>query len=201
MAKITLMKEITKGIWDQNPGLRQLIGLCPFLAVTTSAENGLAMGFATTFVLITSSSVISMVRNMIPPQIRIAGYIVIIATFVTLADKFIAAYHPGISRALGPFIPLIIVNCIILGRAEAFASKSGPISSAADGLGMGLGVIMLLVVLGSIREIIGAGTIFSMRLTADLMTPWMVMILPPGAFLTLGLLIGLFNIYNARRAG
>ena len=192
--------EFIKGIWEQNPVLVALLGLCPVLAVTVSVINGLAMGLATTFVLVMSSFIISLLRNVIPAQVRIAGYIVIIATFVTLVDRFLAAYFPPISKALGPFIPLIIVNCIILGRAEAFASKNSPFRAIIDALGMGLGATMVLVVLGGIREVLGAGMFFDVRILPKAFDPWLVMILPPGAFLALGFLIGLTNWINERRS-
>ena len=201
MAKtpIPLSKEFLKGLWDDNPVLRMLLGLCPTLAVTNSAINGMAMGLATTFVLISSSILISLLRKVIPHQVRIASYIVIIATFVTVADKFLAAYLPEISKALGPYVPLIVVNCLILGRQEAFSSKNGVGRSIIDGLGMGLGFIFVLVVLGSIREILGSATLFNIQVLGDWFNPWMIMILPPGAFLTLGLLIGLGNWLNERK--
>jgi len=201
MAKtpIPLSKEFLKGLWDDNPVLRMLLGLCPTLAVTNSAINGLAMGLATTFVLISSSIIISLLRKVIPHQVRIAGYIVIIATFVTVADKFLAAYLPEISKALGPYVPLIVVNCLILGRQEAFSSKNGVGRSIIDALGMGLGFIFVLVVLGSIREILGSATLFNIQVLGEWFNPWMIMILPPGAFLTLGLLIGLGNWLNERK--
>ena len=201
MAKtpIPLSKEFLKGLWDDNPVLRMLLGLCPTLAVTNSAINGLAMGLATTFVLISSSILISLLRKVIPHQVRIAGYIVIIATFVTVADKFLAAYLPEISKALGPYVPLIVVNCLILGRQEAFSSKNGVGRSIIDALGMGLGFISVLVVLGGIREVLGSATLFNIQVLGDWFNPWMIMILPPGAFLTLGLLIGLGNWLNERK--
>jgi len=201
MAKtpIPLSKEFLKGLWDDNPVLRMLLGLCPTLAVTNSAINGLAMGLATTFVLISSSILISLLRKVIPHQVRIAGYIVIIATFVTVADKFLAAYLPEISKALGPYVPLIVVNCLILGRQEAFSSKNGVGRSIIDALGMGLGFIFVLVVLGGIREVLGSATLFNIQVLGDWFNPWMIMILPPGAFLTLGLLIGLGNWLNERK--
>lgn len=202
MAKksVSLKREYLKGLWDENQVLVALLGLCPTLAVTNSAINGIAMALATTFVLVSSSVIISMVRNMIPHQVRIAGYILIIATFVTLADRFMAAFAPEISKALGPYVPLIVVNCIILGRQEAFSSKNSVGRSLLDALGMGTGFLMVLFVLGSIRELLGSGSILSFQLLGDWFQPWMVMILPPGAFLTLGLLIGLANWWNDRRA-
>ena len=201
MAKtpIPLSKEFLKGLWDDNPVLRMLLGLCPTLAVTNSAINGLAMGLATTFVLISSSILISLLRKVIPHQVRIAGYIVIIATFVTVADKFLAAYLPEISKALGPYVPLIVVNCLILGRQEAFSSKNGVGRSIIDALGMGSGFVFVLLALGSIREILGSATLFNIQVLGDWFNPWMIMILPPGAFLTLGLLIGLGNWLNERK--
>lgn len=202
MAKepVSLSKEFGKGLWEENPVLVSLLGLCPTLAVTNSAINGLAMGLATTFVVVSSSILISSLRRLIPHQVRIAGYIVIIATFVTVADRFLAAFYPDISTALGPYVPLIVVNCIILGRQEAFSSKHSPGRSALDALGMGTGFIGVLFVLGSIRELLGSGSILSIPILGDWWAPWMVMILPPGAFLTLGLLIGLSNWINEKRA-
>ncbi len=197
--KLPLLQEFTKGLWDQNAVLVALLGLCPVLAVTVSGENGLAMGLATTFVLTSSSMLISLLRKVIPAQVRIAAYIVIIATFVTVADKFLGAYFPDISKSLGPYIPLIIVNCVILGRQESFSSKNNVGRSILDALGMGLGVIFVLVALGIIREILGSGTMFGLQLMPDSFTPWMVMILPPGAFLTLGFLIALTNLINEKR--
>ena len=195
-----LAREFIKGIWQENPVLASLLGLCPTLAVTNAAINGLAMGLATTFVLLTSSFMISALRKLIPYQVRIAGYIVIIATFVTVADRFLAAFLPEISATLGPYIPLIVVNCIILGRQEAFASRHGIGRSLLDSLGMGTGFVLVLVVLGMIREILGSGSVFGLSVLGDWFTPWMVMILPPGAFLTLGILIALANWFNDRRA-
>ncbi len=193
-----ILVEFLKGLWEQNPVLVQLLGLCPTLAVTVSAVNGLAMGLATTFVLISSSLFISLLRNLIPAQVRIAGYIVIIAGFVTLADRFLAAYFPPISKELGPYIPLIVVNCVILGRAEAFASRNNPVRSTVDAIGMGIGIILVLVFLGGVREILGSGTFFGMEAMPGAIDPWMVMILPPGAFLTLGFMIAGANWINAR---
>ena len=196
MSATSLKTEFIKGLWKENPVLASLLGLCPTLAVTNAAMNGLAMGLATTFVLLSSSLMISALRNFIPHQVRIAGYIVIIATFVTVADRFLAAYLPAISASLGPYIPLIVVNCLILGRQEAFSSRDGIGRSLVDSLGMGIGFIGVLVVLGIIREILGSGSIFGVAILGDWFTPWMVMILPPGAFLTLGILIALANWYN-----
>ena len=188
--KKTVSYEFIKGLWDENPIFRQLLGMCPTLAVTTTAINGLSMGLATSFVLICSSTIISLIRKLIPSQVRIASYIVVIATFVTMADLFLKGYFPDISKALGPFVPLIVVNCIILGRAEVFASRHNPYLAFVDALGMGAGFTIALLVLATIREIIGSGTIFGF-LNFE---PWVVMILPGGAFITLGLLIGFLNM-------
>ncbi len=196
---IPVTQEFVKGLWQENPVLVSLLGLCPTLAVTNSALNGLAMGLATAFVLICSSIMISLMRNIIPRQVRIAGYIVVIATFVTMADLFLAAFYPGLSKALGPYVPLIVVNCVILGRQEAFASRNRVHRALLDALGMGCGFLLVLFVLGSIRELLGSGSILNVQLLGAWFQPWLVMILPPGAFFTLGLLIGLTNWINARR--
>ena len=197
--QVGLGTEFLKGLWDQNPAVRQLLGLCPTLAVTTSAVNGLGMGMATTFVLLCASLIISLVRKAIPPQVRIASFIVVIATFVTIVDLTMKARFPALSNSLGAFIPLIVVNCIILGRAEAFASKNNPVRSLVDALGMGLGFTATLTVLGSIRELLGNRTVFGTQLLPDVWEPWIVMILPAGAFLTLGLMLGLVNMVTRKR--
>jgi electron transport complex protein RnfE len=199
-SKISAVSEFAKGLWDENPVLSSLLGLCPVLAVTNSAINGMSMGLATTFVLLSSTIMISLLRKVIPHQVRIASYIVIIATFVTVADRFLAAYFPAISKDLGPYVPLIVVNCLILGRQEAFSSKNGVGRSLLDSSGMGVGFIFVLIVLGSFREILGSGTIFGFTILGEWFDPWMVMILPPGAFLGLGFLIALTNWINDRRA-
>lgn len=196
----SLTYEVLKGIWDENPVLKSLLGLCPVLAVTNSAVNGLAMGLATTFVLLCSTTMVSLLRNIIPAQVRIGSYIVIIATFVTVADRFLAAFFPEISKSLGPFIPLIVVNCLILGRQEAFSSKNQVGRSLLDSLGMGIGFLSVLVVLGGLRELFGTGAVFGAQLLGEWFDPWMIMILPPGAFFTLGILIALTNWYNERSA-
>ena len=198
--RVSLTREFAKGVWDENAILISLLGLCPTLAVTNSAVNGLAMGLATTFVITSSSLIISSFRKIFPHQVRIAGFIVIIATFVTLADRFLAAFYPDISEALGAYVPLIVVNCMILGRQEAFSSKNPVGRSVLDALGTGVGFIGVLFVLGSIREILGSGSILQFQILGDWWAPWMVMVLPPGAFLTLGLLIGLANWINEKRA-
>jgi len=194
--KRSIIFEFVKGLWNENPIFVQLLGMCPTLAVTTTSINGLSMGLATSFVLICSSTIISIFRKLIPSQVRIASYIVIIATFVTVADLFLKGNFPAISKALGPFVPLIVVNCVILGRAEVFASRHNPIASFVDALGMGIGFTIALTVLATVREILGSGTIFGLVN----FEPWVVMILPGGAFITLGLLIGLLNMLKNRLA-
>ena len=198
--KITLSREFLKGLWDENPVLRMLLGLCPALAVTNSAINGLSMGLAVIFTLVMSSAIISLARNIIPKEVRIPTFIIVIATFVTIADKMLAAYFPDISKALGPFVPLIVVNCIILGRQEAFASKNSVSRAVIDAFGMSIGFTITLTILGSVRELLGVGTIFAVQIMPDSFEPWMVMVLQPGAFLTLGLMIGISNWLNAKRA-
>lgn len=191
--------EYLKGLWEINPIFKQVLGMCPTLAVTVSVMNGIAMALATTFVLVFSSLLISMIRKWIPNQVRIAAYIVIIATFVTIADLVMKAKFPELSKALGPFVPLIVVNCIILGRAEAFASKNSPLRSFMDALGNGTGFLIALVVMGGIRELIGSRTLLGYTLLPETFEPWLIMILPAGAFLTLGLLMGLANFYVDRK--
>ena len=197
--QVTLLREFTKGLWEINPTFKQILGMCPTLAVTVSAINGIAMALATTFVLVFSSLLISIVRKWIPNQVRIASYIVIIATFVTIVDLVMKAQFVELSKALGPFIPLIVVNCIILGRAEAFASKNNPLRSVLDALGNGVGFLISLFVLGSIREIIGSRTILGYQVLPNGFEPWLIMILPAGAFLTLGLMMGFANMYIGRK--
>ncbi len=184
-------QEFIKGLWDENPVFRQLLGLCPTLAVTNAVINGFAMGMATAFVLIFSSLVVSSIKKLIPSQVRIASYIVIIATFVTVADQFLAAFFPPISKSLGPYIPLIVVNCIILGRQEAYSSKNTVGRSLMDALGMSAGFVLALLILSAIREILGAGTFFGYQVMGAWFEPWIIMILPPGAFITLGILLAL----------
>ncbi len=197
--QVPLLREFTKGLWEINPTFKQILGMCPTLAVTVSAINGIAMALATTFVLVFSSLMISLVRKLIPNQVRIASYIVIIAAFVTIVDLVMKAQFVELSKALGPFIPLIVVNCIILGRAEAFASKNGPLRSVLDALGNGAGFFISLFVLGSIREIIGSRTILGYQVLPNGFEPWLIMILPAGAFLALGLLMGFANLYVERK--
>ncbi len=197
--QVTLSQEFLKNLWDNNPIFKQVLGMCPTLAVTVSAINGIAMALATTFVLVFSSLLISLIRKLIPDQVRIAAFIVIIATFVTIVDLVMKAKFPELSKSLGAFIPLIVVNCIILGRAEAFASKNTPLRSIFDALGSGIGFLFVLFVLGSIREILGSGTILGFQVLPDAFEPWIVMILPAGAFLTLGLMMGFSNTYLERK--
>jgi electron transport complex protein RnfE len=191
MATKTIRAEYLKGLWDENPVFRQLLGLCPTLAVTGTVITGLAMGLATTFVLILSSLVVSSIKKLIPAQVRIATYIVVIASFVTIADQFLKAFFYPISEALGPYVPLIVVNCIILGRQEAFSSRNSVGRSLVDALGMSTGFIMALLVLSSIREILGAGTFLGYQVMGPWFKPWIIMILPAGAFITLGILLGI----------
>jgi len=192
-------KEFSKGLWGENPIFVQVLGMCPTLAVTTKAVFGLSMGMATTFVLFCSSLVISSMRKIIPPQVRIATFTVIIATFVTCADYILKANFYTISKALGPYVPLIVVNCIILGRQEAFSSKNSVLKSLADALGMGIGFSGVLILLGGIREFLGFGTIFQQEILGKWFEHWVIMALPAGAFITLGFLIGLFNLIRSRK--
>ena len=197
---MSFSKEFTKGIWDLNPTFVLVLGMCPTLAVTTSVKNGIGMGLAATFVLLCSNVVISLIRSFVPDRVRIPTYIVVIATFVTMVDLIMSAYFRPLHHALGLFIPLIVVNCIILGRAEAFASKNNVWLSIADALGIGLGFTLALVVLGSIREILGSGSILGYTIAWKNFKPVLVMILPPGAFLTLGLLSSIFTKINDTRS-
>lgn len=186
-------QEFVKGLWKENPVFVAVLGMCPALAVTNSAINGLAMGLATTVVLIGSSTLVSLLRNVIPKQVRITTYIVIIATFVTVIDFTLEAALPVIHKALGAFIALIVVNCLILGRQEAFASKNNVKRSLLDGLGMGVGFTFALLCIGIIREILGNGSLFDIPLFGPGFEPWIVMILPPGGFFSLGFLLLFFN--------
>ena len=192
-----ISKIIKNGLIDENPTFVQALGMCSTLAVTTSLKNGIGMGLSTTAVLILSNILISLLRRVIPKKIRIAAYVVIIAAFVSIVDMLLKAYFPSLSNALGIFIPLIVVNCIILARAEAFASKNGVLKSAADGLGMGLGFTAALSIISAIREILGNGTILDIPL--GIKNPAIIMILPPGGFLTLGIILGLINVIAEKR--
>ncbi|MGM0499351.1 MAG: electron transport complex subunit RsxE [Bacillota bacterium] len=188
-----LLKDFTNGLWAENPIIRLVIGMCPTLAVTNTASNGLAMGLATSFVLIMSEIVISIIKKLIPANVRIPSYILIIATFVTFTDYFLKAFFPGIAASLSIFIPLIVVNCLILGRQEAFASKNPTHRAIADGIGMGIGFTWVLVLLGAIRELLGMGSIFGLTLLGEWYRPMVIMVLPAGAFITLGILVGIMN--------
>lgn len=190
---MSLMKEFSKGIIRENPVLRLVLGTCPTLAVTTSAFNGLGMGLAATIVLLGSNIVISLLRKIIPDKVRIPAFITIIAAFVTIVQMLTQAFLPSINESLGIFLPLIVVNCIILGRAEMFASKNGVLPSIFDALGMGVGFTLALLLMGSIREIIGAGTIFGITLTANLIEPMLVMTMAPGGFFVFGILVACAN--------
>ncbi len=197
--KMNLGKPFIRGIIHENPTFVQLLGMCPTLAITTSAINGIGMGLAVTAVLLGSNVAISILKKAIPNKIRIPAYVVVIATFVTVVGLVMKAFAPALDQALGLFIPLIVVNCIILARAEAFAAKNSVLESAADGIGMGLGFTIALTILGSIREILGAGSIFGKLILGESYQPALIMILPPGAFLTLALLLALLNQIRARK--
>jgi electron transport complex protein RnfE len=196
---MTLNKEFRKGFWRENAVFRLLLGLCPALAVTTSAENGLGMGLATTFVLVCSNIVVSSLRKAIPAKVRIPSFIVVIASFVTIVQLCMEAYFYDLYKALGIFIPLIVVNCLILGRAEAFASKNRIFPAVADGMGMGLGFTLALFVLGAVRELFGSGTLLGYAVFGSGYQPLILMILPPGAFIAMGLLLAAMNLIDANR--
>ncbi len=197
MAK-TLAQEFTKGLWEEIPPFRLVLGLCPVLAVTKSVENGLGMGIATTFVLVCSNFLVSMLRNVIPSKIRIACFIIIIATFVTVVELLMQAFAYPLYLQLGIFIPLIVVNCIVLGRAEAFASKNNPVFSVADGLGIGIGFTLSLSALGAVREVLGEGTFYGMQVFGPSFEPFTFMVEAPGAFVCLGLMLCLMNLAGSR---
>jgi len=196
---MSLMNEFTKGIIRENPLFRLVLGTCPSLAITTSVDNGLGMGAAFTVVLLGSNIVISAMRKIIPDSVRIPVYVVIIAAFVTMTDLLMHAFTPALYKALGIFIPLIVVNCIILGRAEAFANRNGVIPSILDALGMGVGFTLALVLVSTFREVLGAGTFYGMRVLPESI-PAILMILPPGGFVTLGCLLGLLNRLQKKTA-
>ena len=188
------------GLWNENPIFRLMLGMCPTLAVTTSASNGLGMGMAATFVLVCSNIVVASLRNFIPDKVRIPAFIVIIATFVTVVQLVMEAYVPALFESLGLFIPLIVVNCIILGRAESFASKNPVFYSMLDGIAMGLGFTFALLMISSVREILGNGTIFGVSLFGATFQPAIMMILAPGGFLTLGILLAVINKISLKSA-
>ena len=196
---MTLNKEFRKGFWRENAVFRLLLGLCPALAVTTSAENGLGMGLATTFVLVCSNIVVSSLRKVIPAKVRIPSFIVVIASFVTVVQLCMEAYVYDLYKALGIFIPLIVVNCLILGRAEAFASRNRLFPAVADGVGMGLGFTLALFVLGAVRELFGSGTLLGYAVFGSGYQPLILMILPPGAFIAMGLLLAAMNLIDTNR--
>ena len=198
---MSVFKEFTKGLWNELPPFRLVLGLCPVLAVTTAAKNGMGMGLATTFVLVCSNVLVSLLRNVIPKKVRIAAYIVVIASFVVIVELLMQAFFYPLYKILGIFIPLIVVNCIILGRAEAFASKNSVIPSIADGLGMGLGFTLSLTFLGAIREIIGNGTLFGASVMWESFEPFSVMLKAPGAFVCLALILSLMNWISVKQKG
>ena len=189
----------TRGLWRENPVFVMLLGLCPVLAVTNSAMNAIAMGMATLFVLVASSTLVALLRKLIPKQVRIASYIIIIATFVTMVDYLIQSISLDLYNALGAFIQLIVVNCVILGRAEAYASKQKVVAAIINALGMGLGFTIALLFLGVTRELLGAGSIFGCQIFTANFEPWIVMILPPGGFFVLGAWLLLFEYIKQRK--
>ena len=194
-----VIKEFKKGIIAENPVLRLCLGTCPTLAISTAALNGLGMGAAATIVLICSNIAISLLRKVIPDKVRIPAFITIIAGFVTIVQMLVKAFLPAVNDALGIYLPLIVVNCIILARAEAFASKNSVLISAVDGLGMGVGFTAALVAMGAIRELLGAGTIFGISVTAGVIPPMLIFILPPGGFFVFGMLVSLANRLAEKR--
>ena len=196
---MSAFKELTKGLYRENPVFRLALGLCPTLAVSTSVENALGMGAAATFVLVGSNVVISLLARVIPAKVRIPSFIVVIASFVTVVELVMGAYLPELAKSLGIFIPLIVVNCIILGRAEAFASKNGLWLSFLDGIGMGLGFTLAILIISAIRELLGDGKLMGYMVFGPNFQPILIMILAPGAFITIGLLMGYFNVLDARK--
>lgn len=197
MAK-TAVQEFTKGLWAEIPPFRLVLGLCPVLAVTKTVENGIGMGVATTFVLICSNILISLLRNVIPKKVRIACFIVVIATFVTVVELVMQAFAYPLFLKLGIFIPLIVVNCIVLGRAEAFAAKNGVVASFADGLGMGVGFTLSLTALAIVREVLGNGTFYNIPVFGPSFEPFSFMVQAPGAFVCLGLMLCIMNMLGKK---
>jgi len=197
MAK-SITQEFTKGLWDEIPPFRLVLGLCPTLAVTKSVENGLGMGVAVIFVLVCSNILVSLLRNIIPSKVRIACFIVIIATFVIVVELLMQAYTYSLFLKLGIFIPLIVVNCVLLGRAEAFAYKNGVVASIADGLGIGFGFTLSLVSIGALREVFGSGTFFGMSVFGPSYQPFTFMVEAPGAFVCLGLMLCIMNLAGSK---
>lgn len=198
MSKHSLFYEFKKGLIVENPVLIMLLGLCSTLAVSNTAINSLSMALAVFFVLFFSSLIIGIIKNIIPDQVRIPSFILVIATFVTIADLFMKAKFPTISKALGPYIPLIVVNCIILGRQEAFVSKNTLGASLMDAIGMSIGYLWVIVLLGVVRELLGFGTVFGYRVLGAWFKPWLVMILPAGSFITLGIFVGVLNLLRSK---
>lgn len=190
---VNYRKELTKGFIKENPVLRLILGTCPTLAITTSASNAIGMGVSATIVLVCSNIAISALRKVIPDKVRIPAFITIIATFVTIVQMLVKAFAPSIDESLGIYLPLIVVNCIILARAEMFASKNRVLASAIDGVGMGIGFTAALLLMGSIRELLGQGTLFGLTITANLLDPMVIFILPPGGFFVFGCLVALAN--------
>ena len=199
--KTSLWQEFTKGLIRENPVLRLVLGCCATLALSTSASNAIGMGVATTFVLVCSNAVISLLRRVIPDKVRIPCYIVIIAGFVSVVQMLIEAYSPALKSALGIYLPLIVVNCIILGRAEGFANKNKVLPSIMDGLGMGCGFTLTLLLMGTIREIIGSGTFFGMQVMPTMYPGIIIFLLPPGGFFVFGILIAITNYITERHGG
>ncbi len=197
--KANYMKALTAGLWRENPTFRLLIGMCPPLAVTTAVKPALTMGLSVIFVLICSNLVISLMRNLLKPHLRIIMFTLTIAAFVTVCDLYLKAYLPEMSEVLGAYIPLIIVNCIIIFRAEACASKSGPIVSVLDAIGMGSGFTIALCILASIRELLATGCLIGFKMMPNGFVPWLAMQMPVGAFVTLGLLLGLANVITGKK--
>lgn len=198
--KQSLQSVFFNGVVSENPTFRLVLGTCPTMAITTSAINGIGMGAAATFVLVGSNVVISLLRSFIPDQIRIPAFVVVICTFVTMVEMFMHAFVPSLYASLGLFIPLIVVNCIILARAEAFASKNGVLASAADGVGMGLGFTIAITLIGCIRELLGNGTLFGATVFGTAFEPMLLLILPTGGFIVFGLLLGVINLITTRVA-
>lgn len=196
---MNLLKILSNGLVKENPTFRLVLGTCPTLAVTTSAVNGIGMGLSTTAVLVGSNAVIALLRKFIPDKVRIPAFITVIAAFVTITQMLLKAYVPSVDKALGIYIPLIVVNCIILARAEMFACKNGVVPSIFDGIGMGLGFTVALLGMGTVREVLGNGTFFGIKVFGDSFSPAIAMILPPGGFLTFGIFIGLLNKFSTKK--
>jgi Na+-translocating ferredoxin:NAD+ oxidoreductase subunit E len=197
---MSFVKELTKGIIKENPTFVIVLGMCPTLATSTSVNNAIGMGIAATFVLVCSNIMISLIKDITPDKIRIPVYVVVIAAFVSLVDMVMAAYVPALSKSLGLFIPLIVVNCIILGRAEAYANKNNVMNSLADGIGMGIGFTLALSVMATIRELLGSGTWMGFKVMPKTYDPMLMAILAPGAFITLGMLMATINLIKDRKS-